>query len=332
MDIDQIIARYLAGESSQEERKELFLWLSKNKSDKNDFGLLESFWSEEQNEVKQSKDKNWRKLQTVIHEGDDKNENLNKTKNQPWSTIYKVAAAIALLIVAYFGFEQYQIANQQKLSINTEIETIVKRNPSGIKSTLKLSDGTIVKLNSESQISFPSHFSASKREITLTGEAFLEVAHNPKKPFIIKTGSLETKVLGTSFNISAYPNQSIQKVALLEGKVEVTDPHKNLKIALEPGEMAVLEKEGIKKAVFDYETEFAWKDGKLVFKNVNNELLFQKLEKWFGYQFVFEKPISPQTYTSTFIKESLKEVLTIIGETKGFEFEIVKEGKKVIIK
>jgi len=333
MDIDKIITRYLANESSQEEEKILKAWLKRDEANRESFELLKAYWTEESNnDVQKTKSEVWEKLRAVTVDDVTTPFQVHQPKkNFIPITVYKIAAAVLLLVVSYIGFVQYNSLDFSNGDEPVSVETIVKHNPSGKKSTIKLPDGTLIKLNSESQISFPTQFVGKQREITLSGEAFLEVTHDPNRPFVVKTGGVETRVLGTSFNIRAYPNQSIQKVALLEGKVEVYDSERNMQILLLPGEMVSTEKGEMTKTGFDYNTEFGWKDGILVFDNVSNEELILQLEKWFGYHIVLEKPLTANNYTSTFRKESLEEVLTIIGETKGFSFKILKDEEKVII-
>jgi len=335
MDIDKIIARHFAGESSTEEEVVLKAWLEDNKNNQEDFQQLKAFWELGKSDIQESKMANWNRLKEHIHSNTIHDQPFINSKPDrviSFSFLYKVAASILILFVFYFGYQEFIKENAKEKNVALQVETIVKQNPAGRKSTIKLPDGSIVRLNSESQISFPSKFIGEKREITLSGEAFLEVAHDANRPFIVKTGNLETIVLGTSFNISAYPSLQTQKIALLTGKVQVLDVEKNMEIMLAPGEMVTTATKGLVKSAFDYDTEFGWKDGKLVLNKADNKEIFERLEKWFGYKIIPEKRISQELYTSTFSNESLEEVLMIIGETKGFDFEIKKEEKKVIIK
>lgn len=335
MDIDKIIARHFAGESSAEEEAVLKAWLNNNNKNQEDFQQLNAYWELGKNDIEESKTANWRKLKKHIHVNELSEQSpIKSTKHQKksFSSLYKIAASLLILFVSYFGYQEFIKETAKNKNVALQVETIVKQNPAGRKSTIKLPDGSIVKLNSESQISFPSKFIGDRREITLSGEAFLEVAHDANRPFIVKTGNLETKVLGTSFNISAYPSLQTQKIALLTGKVQVFDIEKNMEILLAPGEMVTTAAKGLVKSGFDYDTEFGWKDGKLVFNNADNKEIFERLEKWFGYKIISEKRISRELYTSTFSNESLEEILLIIGESKEFDFEIKKEEKNVIIK
>ena len=87
--------------------------------------------------------------------------------------------------------------------------------------TIKLSDGTMVWLTSESSLRYPASFAAIERKVEITGEAYFEVAHNPAMPFIVKKDAMEIKVLGTHFNINTYEDEGIDKITLLEGSIKI---------------------------------------------------------------------------------------------------------------
>ena len=104
---------------------------------------------------------------------------------------------------------------------------IDKSNPRGMKTTILLSDGTKVKLNSETSLRYPEYFSDSVRIVYLKGEAFFEVERDESKPFIVISKGIRTKVLGTSFDIRAYPDEVELSVGVVEGKVQVTGTDKS---------------------------------------------------------------------------------------------------------
>ncbi|NCC10897.1 MAG: DUF4974 domain-containing protein [Bacteroidia bacterium] len=111
--------------------------------------------------------------------------------------------------------------------------------PKGKRATLTLSDGTRIRINSASEVAFPTLFAKSKREIEVSGEAYLEVAKDAKRPFTVKNPALEVEVLGTKFNFSAYPKESIQEVVLLEGSVKIKSDKKR-SLILKPNQMATV--------------------------------------------------------------------------------------------
>ncbi len=215
--------------------------------------------------------------------------NINKRK-QPRINyrVWTAAASIVLLISS--GVFYLMNANSHIDKIQT-IAQITKETAWGQKMNVTLSDSTIVKLNAGSKLEFPEKFSDSLREVKLTGEAFFDVAHNPKKPFIIKTGALTTKVLGTSFNVEAYKDSENIKVTLATGKIALSN--KSSSITLIPAEQAVFGKinKDIEVNKVDISKYLAWKDGILRFENSSLMEAASKLEKWYGVQVEFENEV-----------------------------------------
>jgi transmembrane sensor len=128
-----------------------------------------------------------------------------------WRSI--AAAAVVLFVIGLAVF-------YNKTTINP-VQQVVVISKSGQHLQIKLPDGSKVWLSPRTQISYPNHFSTAKREVKLTGEAFFEVVHDTKHPFIISSGKLKTMVLGTSFNVRAYPKESSAEVTVISGKVGV---------------------------------------------------------------------------------------------------------------
>src|SRR5690606_5078196 len=157
----------------------------------------------------------------------------------------------------------------------------------GVKYTTVLPDGTQVKLNSSSSIKYPEQFSEDLREVFLKGEAFFEVKHDQQRPFIVHSGDLKIQVLGTSFNVRDYGDETETRVALVTGKVRI-DPQSDTSssLVLEPAQMAVFNRENrsLQKKPFDFKTEIGWKEGVLIFSNTTLAEAFDKIERWYGVE------------------------------------------------
>jgi ferric-dicitrate binding protein FerR (iron transport regulator) len=134
-----------------------------------------------------------------------------------------MAACLLLLIISYAGFN-YWMDHQNASRVSNLPSVMEKRTEYGQKLTVSLPDGSIVKLNAGSSISYPAEFSGNKREVRFSGEGFFEVAKDSSKPFIIESDGIFTKVLGTSFNLRSYSNEGKINVAVVTGKVEVRQP------------------------------------------------------------------------------------------------------------
>ena len=202
-------------------------------------------------------------------------------------------------------------------------ELVQKQNPWGQKSTLFLEDGSEVILNAGSELSYYKNFEKDKRLIYLTGEAYFKVAKDTARPFIVITEGLQTRVLGTEFNVKAYRGESV-KVALVEGSVEINAAD-SVRFTLMPGEACsyVSQTAAIDKYIFNAKELIAWKDGLLYFEEADESEVFRKLEQWYGVK-IMKKNNSgkPWAYTGEFHRQSLKDVLVSIGYAMKFKYEI----------
>ena len=152
---------------------------------------------------------------------------------------------------------------------------------------IMLEDGTKVWLNAESKIKYPTKFSGNERRIFVSGEVYLEVAHLPNnKPFIVETQQQNIRVLGTKFNVDAYPNSAIQATTLVEGKVEVSSSKGGEIQVLRPGQQACITSSGIASVKeVDPQDYTAWLDGIIVLNSVNLYQIAHQLERWYDVDF-----------------------------------------------
>ncbi len=232
----------------------------------------------------------------------------------------------------------WSITNDYPATTENDIAVgiITKSTLKGQKLTLYLEDGTQVKLNANSKITYPDRFD-SLRTIHLVGEAYFEIAEDPDRPFEVITEGFKTSVIGTVFGIDHDSGKRRIKVAVLEGKVRVdalgTDDSGQSYSILEPSEMVSIsvEDELFEEGTFDYNAFFGWKDDLLVFKNAGFTDVVGKLENWYGVNFVIRKEISTEKdFTGEYWNESLENVLVGIGYTFDFEYEI--RGATVLVK
>ena len=149
----------------------------------------------------------------------------------------------AILFLPLLGVVLYMLSNNNIKSdryADLSVDSLEIISPIGSRTVVQLSDETAVNLNYGSKIKYPRNFTGDTREITLVGEAYFDVTHNPEIPFIVKTGKLNVKALGTKFNVLAYPGEEIIATTLVEGKVvlEQNEVNGNAKTigAMEPGQ------------------------------------------------------------------------------------------------
>jgi transmembrane sensor len=243
-------------------------------------------------------------------------------KHQP--VIWLRWAAIILLAFS-FTF----ILNPYKSPETTVLEAkkITKENPSGQRSQIQLPDGSMVHLNAESKITYTDDFGIQSRELDLLGEAFFEVRGNADLPFIVKTGEIYAKALGTSFNVMAHCPKEVVDVTLITGSVEVgrLDNGEFPKTTLNPGEKAELSLTEIRKTKYDY-SDIAWKDGIIVFEKATLQQVTQKLQRWYGVAIKVENaPIDTWSYTGKFQNTSLEIILERMSYSQKFKYDIYND-------
>ena len=160
--------------------------------------------------------------------------------------------------------------------------------PRGGEFSMKLSDGTMVYLNAETNLRYPVQFHGAERRVVLSGEAFFDVAKSDK-PFIVELAGCEVKVLGTRFNVQAYEDGGCFETTLEQGSVEINAKEKTL--LLEPGEQAVLTNTGeLSKQKVDVRRYTAWKDGIFIFEDERLEDVMNTVARWYNIQLFYQNP------------------------------------------
>jgi transmembrane sensor len=205
--------------------------------------------------------------------------------------------------------------------------------PVGGLYAVKLSDGTKIWLNSKSSLKYPVKFNEKSREVTLVGEAYFEVSKNPHNPFTVKTKSGNVTVLGTHFNISAYPEDKKFETTLAEGKVKISEISKagaKEAVVLKPGQQARVQNGDIKVAEVDPIGYSAWKDGKFYFENENLKSILTKMMRWYNFNVKFEeKTLEQIKFTGIVLKdEPIDQFLDIISKTSNVKYKITKLNQR----
>ncbi len=210
--------------------------------------------------------------------------------------------------------------------------------PVGGQYQVTLPDGSKVWLNAMSSLRFPAAFNGKERRVELTGEAYFEVAKNAAQPFRVAIGNAttaanycEVEVLGTHFNIKAYNDEALLKTSLLEGKIRLTLPAKNISQIMDPGQQTQVNSTGallmVKNA--DLDEVVAWHNGLFRFKEVSIEEIMLQANRWYGVDVVYEGKID-EHFVSTIPRQStLQEFFRILEKTGRVHFKM--DGKKVTV-
>ncbi len=208
--------------------------------------------------------------------------------------------------------------------------------PYGKSTSLILSDGTKIWVNSGSKIIYPSVFDKKKREIFLTGEAYMDVKPDKNAPFIIKTDHIDVNVLGTKLNISAYKEDEIQSVVLVSGAVEVKSKELKGSFKIEPEQMlaygTVSKDINIQKVNTDHYT--SWIEGYLLIRSESLDTVLQKLSRHFNVKFDYNREEFKKIYVSgkLDLKANIEEVLKLISITTPISYSIGENQITIKIK
>jgi ferric-dicitrate binding protein FerR (iron transport regulator) len=263
--------------------------------------------------------------------------------------------AIFLIVSTLFILK----ANKQPENINAVSENNISTKP-GSKSQVKLPDGTLVILNADSKLTYPDNFLGNTREVTLEGEAYFNVTHNKQKPFIIHSKAMDIKVLGTQFNVKAYPQENTSEATLIKGSIEVTlTGHTHEKIMLKPNEKITVSNQPVIQNVVTEKpqkipskpideiplisvdqvradekeniiSEIGWTQNKLMFKNESLQSIVATLGRWYGVQIqINSENLKDQKFTGNFNAETLTQVLQALQLSYNFSYK--KENNSIII-
>ncbi|MBO9565776.1 MAG: FecR domain-containing protein [Niastella sp.] len=261
-----------------------------------------------------------------------------------------IAASILVLVVAgYFLLRPGKTTQQpeQVVTTTTSHKHPVLSSGNEPRKTVVLPDGTVVTLRSNSSITLADNFNTSNRELNLTGEAFFDVTHDKQRPFIVHTNAINIEVLGTVFNVRAYPSNPHTETALFRGKVAVTvKDHPGKPVILTPNMKLVFTHTGgasttttanpvrIEPMTVDPSDhkakEIAWVRNRLKIEDEPLSAIAAKLQTWYGIEISFaDEKVKTYRYSGTFESETIIKALEALQLSYPFNFQVEKE--KIII-
>src|SRR5690606_18509692 len=218
---------------------------------------------------------------------------------------------------------------------NDKVAKLVLQTPRGGTYRVTLPDGTLVWLNAASKLTYPTHFTNEQRVVELEGEAYFDVQSayrndGSKKPFKVISSQQEIDVLGTQFNISAYPDQTSSKTTLIEGKIALTDQHKQM--LLSPGDQAVTTHLGTRVQQVDAGNYVAWRDGKFSFDGKSFSDVMTEIGHWYDLTIVYEGQVpAVELAGDAFRNQNISLVLRVL-DVADINYSLDPVQRKLIIK
>jgi transmembrane sensor len=308
--------RYLNETCTDAEREEFFQMIASKDYEAQVKNLMSDLWNKEGVERELSPEKSETIFQNVIGN----HTTVISAPARPfYSNWFKLAAVIFVFAITLSVGGFYFLSETDVVA-----KTASTKKSSSPHQIIKLPDGTVVKLNSESSLQYPETFDGkSSREVTLVGEGYFDVVHDPSKEFIVRAGSINTVVLGTAFNIKAYENDEDITVTVTRGKVRVSEADRVLGV-LNPDQQITFTKERGATPVqqTDSKQSIAWAEQDIFFDDITFEAATQQLEKQFGVTITFtNEKLKACRFTATFLqRENLHQMLTVICEFNGAQF------------
>ena len=253
--------------------------------------------------------------------------------------IASAAALIALMLVLWplmrtdSSKESVQVfaslESPKEITYTEEGERMEVSTPAGTTTSITLGDGTQVLLSANSRLNYDKDFTDKKREVTLVGEARFNVAKDANRPFIVRTEQIQTQVLGTVFDVKAYP-QTPPDVTLYEGKVEVSLNGKSPR-KMQPGEQATISKEGKLQLAQASADQGKWTEGEFAFDDKELRSVMQEIGSWYNISVVFHSRqlLDERIYFRMNRKASADEVLEVLNDMGIAKFELT--DKKIVV-
>lgn len=306
IDIETLITKYFASEATEAEMATLLHWIEESDENRKRFFELQDIWhalnpSFELNDADSEKAE-----ETILTKS-----GIKKNKNKwikgfirIWSRLAAVIVLPLILLVIY----KYAITDKPQESIR-EISTAY-----GCSMKTTLPDGSIVWLNANSSLKYPSEFVAEERNVELSGEAYFDVHADKKHPFIVHTSSLDVKATGTEFNVNSYGSGKLSSVTLVDGYVNVDITDSKEIYDMMPGEYLKFQNGNVSvRKDCDTEKYCSWRNGVLLFDDDTLEEICERLEQIYGTKFeILDPKISATRYCMTLRGESINDILHLL--------------------
>lgn len=296
----EILQRYVEGNVNPEEIIAVVDWLDADENNVREFMALHKL-----NDI------------SLLNQPDNRADNQKKKRTVSFRKIgYELAKIAAILIIFWGGTKLFE-TNTTEESIVTYQTLYV---PAGQRAELILPDSTRVWLNAHSKLIYPVSFGKGNRQVELNGEAYFDVVHNEKQPFIVKTRQMDIQVLGTEFNVTSYSSDF--EVSLLRGCIELSSPNLSSTYRMKEKEHIKLKNNKlIINNITDYDY-FRWKEGLICFNNESVATIIEKLKLYYDINIeTHNKKFLNSRYSGKFrTKDGIEQVLKVLQIEHKFSY------------
>tara|TARA_R110001583_G_scaffold165450_1_gene318161 strand:+ start:889 stop:1866 length:978 start_codon:yes stop_codon:yes gene_type:complete len=320
---DRQIYRYIKGEGTFIERKNVVEWIRESLDNQKKFNILKAKYIGSTLKDVENND-------NEVHY-----KKLNNRIKGKRKYIYSSLIALVFLLGAFFlGNNNQEVVRKvytNSPEINNYNDTLNTITSNSIEQEVILPDGSIITLNIDSKLIYPKKFNDTIREVTLIGEAFFDIKKDVNKPFIVNANELKIRVLGTSFNVKSYSEDNKIETTLVSGKVELIKDEET-PIILAPSQKAVFNKTEKKMKIEEVNASdvIAWREGKLIFNKTTLQDVVIDLERKYHVQFIIKsKSLLDYEYTGTFDNLKINEVIDLLIISSPIKYTI--QNDKIIL-
>ena len=318
--ISSIIKAYMDSKSEAGTGYKFQQWItsSEERSSKDD--ALEDVWNECDKEYSSADDNVWSRIQDDVKSPRGRSGRFR-------TVIISVASTAAILLAGFFVKEKYF---PKDIAESPELRTTCYVTANDSKGEFTLPDGSNVWLNENSVLKITDGFTGDTRRVSLEGEGFFDVVHNPDKPFIVDIGKRKIEVLGTAFDVKNYPRLKYQEIVLVRGSINISDDRGD--VLLHPDERYTAQTlgEGEDITTVDTADYSHWMDRVLRFDNKPLKNIIVNLEHWYNMEFIVDPAIDQNTRLSFNVKyEPVDEIMRAMSMVSSFRYRIDYENKTV---
>ncbi|HHV02392.1 MAG: FecR family protein [Bacteroidales bacterium] len=322
-----IITAFLAGETTDEENRELVSWRCKSDENNMLFLQLKELW-----QISEAKSGNIDHRKQILRSRIENGINLKKQLIlQRKLNVYKAYFAAAVIVFFAILAGLYLFYAPQKKGADQDV---IFKTPSGQKAEIVLPDGTHIWLNSESVISYSADYNKNKRKVNLVGEAFFDVAADKENLFEVYTENVCVRAYGTSFNVKAYKEDDRSDISLLEGQIDVIcNANRSIIADMKPNQRLQIDLNNMKYELIHCNTmvDAIWRYRCLKIERETVPSLVKKMERWYGVDIDWkDSDKNTFLYWMTIKTESLTEMLELINKITPIEYSI--NGEEVIMR